>query len=577
MQSSVTAYREQLQQATRLHQARHLLREARGRAAARAGAPTDAAHTTHDGHTALTSASHAAHAAHAGHTVQEGMEATRTAPVSGWPGFDQVHFDQVYTDVAGGKFAVALGLLDRYWLLGARDKDYGGGLIVAKLYAALVPLTMEAMLRALADVRTRLDEVLTGGHRLRDLLLAAAHGLDRDRLAYALTILAKGAAFVNHETQPSYIAQHYEDLRGAQAYLVSMGQHPVGVDPLDPHDYTYADWLAGQNDAYANAVYAGIADAVSAVGYDPVLYGAWWTNVIGLAVAGAGCLIPELAAPLVISATAVGIALQGASTMPSLSGPQMDFAQRVAANVGSEADHNARTSWLSIFNRIRDVVHTQHQVAVRNHWGHYQLEANLLQHFWQPQFVLVGGNGFVDLNFQAVQAKTARDLLLQGAVDKKGVGGHLVYEYTATNVFRGGSFDEMDAAYNNPAAWRYTPDRVVLAVAPQLVGVFGQYVPLPISSGDVTAPATIIVTTQTSNGTPFRIFLHVDYQDNVTGLSPRPIYWWDGQGVRPLEMSEREWGQLLKDTAWLATGGASYGTRPQVPVSAVAQEEGGVL
>jgi len=457
-------------------------------------------------------------------------------------------------------------------------RAYVSGVIVARLHATLAPLPMDRMLHTLEPVRPRLAEALTAGHRLRDLLLAAAHGLDHDRLVYALTILAKGAEVVTHETQPSYIANHFEDLHGAQAYLKSHGAQGVVADePLDPHEHTYADWLAQLNTSYSQFVEQGIANAVSAVGYDPVLYGAWWTNVIGLAVAGAGCLIPELAAPLVISATAVGIALQSASTMPSLSGPQMDFAQRVAANVGSEADHNAQTSWLHILNRIRDVVHTQHQLAVRNHWGHYQLQANLLLQFWQPQFVLVGGNGLVTFDLPAIQAKTARDLLLQGAVDKKGVGGHLVYEYTATNVFRGGSFDEMDSAYNNPAAWRYTPDRVVLAVAPQLVGAFGQYVHLPISSGDVTAPATIIVTTQTSNGTPFRIFLHVDYQDNVTGLSPRPTYWWDGQGVRPLEMSEREWGQLLKDTAWLATGGASDGTRPRVPVSAVAQEEGGVL
>jgi len=42
-------------------------------------------------------------------------------------------------------------------------------------------------------------------------------------------------------------------------------------------------------------------------------------------------------------------------------------------------------------------------------------------------------------------------------------------------------------------------------------------------------------------------------------------------------MSEAEWGQLLRGTAWLVTGGASYGARSRVPVSAVAQEEGGVL
>ncbi len=61
-------------------------------------------------------------------------------------------------------------------------RAYVAGVIVARLHATLAPLTMDRMLHTLEPVRPRLDEVLTAGHRLRDLLLAAAHGLDR--LAY---------------------------------------------------------------------------------------------------------------------------------------------------------------------------------------------------------------------------------------------------------------------------------------------------------------------------------------------------------------------------------------------------------
>jgi len=558
VQSSVTASceRQHLQQAILPHQAHHVLREARGRAAAKAGASTGAAHTARDGHTTPAGATHA------GDQAQ-----------------DRDHFSQVQADLAAGNLLGALGLLDTYWPASARDRAearaYVAGVIVARLHVTLAPLTMDRMLHTLEPVRPRLDEALTAGHRLRDLLFAAAHGLDHDRLAYALTILAKGAAFVNDETQPAYIAQHYEDLHGAQAYLKSRGARVVPDEPLDPYEHTYSGWLETQNNFYSLAVEQGIADAVKTVSYDPVLYGAWWTNMIGLAIAGAGCLVPELATPLVISATAIGVALQGQATLPSE--PQQTFAQRVAANAGSEADHSEQCAWLSISNRIRDVVHTRYQLAVRERWGHYQLQADLLQQFWQPQFVLVLGGGLVNFNPQAVRDKTARDLLLKGAVDKKGVGGHLVYEYSATNVFRIESLDGVDSVYYNPAAWAYKPDKVVLAVAPQLVGAFGQYVHLPISSGDVTAPATIIVTTPLSDGTSFRVYLHLDQADHVTGLSPRPIYWWDGQRIEPLEMPEEQWGQLLKNTAWLATGGASYGARPRVPVSAVAQEEGGVL
>jgi len=106
----LTPAQEQQWRAARLHQGRQVLQGYAARAAVRAGAPTNAAHAAHDGH-----------AAHGGHAVQEGREATRTVPAGGWTGFDQVHFDQVYTDVAGGKFAAALGLLDRYWPPGARQ------------------------------------------------------------------------------------------------------------------------------------------------------------------------------------------------------------------------------------------------------------------------------------------------------------------------------------------------------------------------------------------------------------------------------------------------------------------------
>ncbi len=434
---------------------------------------------------------------------------------------------------------------------------------------------MYELLRALGPLKAQgyLDRRTERGDTVQALLLNAAHGLGKDRLAFALTVLARGAEFVNDETQPSYIAQHYEDLHGAQAYLkstsTSTGASVVPDEPLAPHEYIYSDWLEGVNNSYSQYVEQGIVNAVNAVGYDPVLYDAWWTDVIGLTIAGAGCLVPELAAPLAISATAVGSALQGLSSLPS--GPQLTFAQKFASNVGSEADHNKDTSWLHILNRIRDIVHKQHQVAMQNHWGHYQLHANLLLQFWRPEFVQVLGGGLATLNSEAIKAKTVRDLLLAG-VDKKGVGGHLVYEYTATNVFRTENLAGMaGAVYNRPKEWHYTPGRVVLAVAPQLVAALtDQQTTQPILSSDVTAPATIVITTPSIVGsTDFRASLQLDDKDNVTGLSPRPEYWWDGQGAERVEAPEGEWAQAMRASAWRASGA---GARPQVPVSAVAQE-----
>jgi len=178
VQSSVTPYRaqQQLQQATLLHQAHHLRCEARQRAA-KAGA----AHAARDGHTSSTGASQLGHAAHAG-----------AAHPALTDGLDRDYFSQVQADLAAGKFADALGLLDRHWPAGAHTPGMQEArasiahVIVARLQATLMPLkplTMYDMLVALAKVgKPRLDEALTGGHRLRDLLLAAAHGLDR--LAY---------------------------------------------------------------------------------------------------------------------------------------------------------------------------------------------------------------------------------------------------------------------------------------------------------------------------------------------------------------------------------------------------------
>ncbi len=116
MQPSVTAHRapQQLPQAVLLHQAHHLLCEARGRAA-RAGAPLDAARP------ALTPEQLAAKQAL--NTMQvNGMLNRRfgprtpatsapAAPASGQPD-DYVH--QVQQDLTAGNFVGALGLLDRH-------------------------------------------------------------------------------------------------------------------------------------------------------------------------------------------------------------------------------------------------------------------------------------------------------------------------------------------------------------------------------------------------------------------------------------------------------------------------------
>ncbi len=300
---------------------------------------------------------------------------------------------RVAQDLAAGNVVGAFQVLDKD--ADRTERLYLLEMILQRIEHWLGQRSMYELLRALGPLKAQgyLDRRTELGDTFQALLLAAAHGLDHDRLTYALTILARGVEFVNDETQPSYIANHYEDLHGAQAYLksTSAGASVVLDEPLDPREHIYSDWLVGLNNDYSTDVELGIANAVSAVGYDPVLYGAWWTNVIGLAIAGASCLVPGLAEGLKIASTAVGAALQGVSGLPSLSGSQMDFAQRVAANVGGKAHHDEHSAWLHIANRTRDVVHQWHQVATKERWGHYQLQATLIQQFWKPEFVEING------------------------------------------------------------------------------------------------------------------------------------------------------------------------------------------
>jgi len=560
-QPALSPQEEQLEHALLLHQAHHLLREAHQRAAARAGASTDAAPAARDGHT--TSAG-ATHAAHAGEQAQ-----------------DRDHFSQVQADLAAGNVAAALGLLDTYWPASARDRAearaYVGGLIVARLHATLAPLPMDRMLHTLEPVRPRLDEVLTAGHRLRDLLFAAAHGLDRDRLAFAFAALTGRADFLNEGKNVSehhYLVEHYQDFVDAVAYFHSAGAN--SLDSLQPPQ-AYKTKLGIANDKFAATVHNAIADAVASIGPDPVSWAAWLGSVAGTLIGGAGCLALDVNPITIYIGTVVTAAtVLGATSLPAspLTPAQVSFANQVGQNMGSQDDKREETNYSRIQAQIENVVHTYHGKAQEkgNRWTDDQAFLQMLRHVFKPEFLLVTGGGLVDIDTGAIYNHTKRTLLL-GAVDKTGAGGHLVYEYSATNVFYRDEVDGAPPVYNHPAGWKYQLDKTVLAAPPQLVTTLTQeQARQPIASGDVDAPVEIIVTT---TGTPSHVFLHLDYRDAVTGLAPRPLYWWDGQNIRPLETSEQEWGQALKTFAWVATTG--QGERPQEQVSAVAQEQGGVL
>jgi len=423
-------------------------------------------------------------------------------------------------------------------------------------------------------VRPRLDEVLTAGHRLRDLLLAAAHGLDHDRLAYALALLGtEGVSLVNTGIQPRYVVDHYEDFESAVAYLQHQHKGVITLELINQSYSDYETFLVEQNDAYAEAVSGAIDSAVQSVGYDPVVYGAWAGALVDTLLAGAGCLLPELGPIRLYLPVIAGAAVGAATSWPTPQ--QKTFADQVRVSVGGPANTSKRTNWYRVASRITKTAsdcHNDGTAPGKPRWTDHRARLEMLRRLFKPEFIMVSGGGLPMLDTDAIGRKTTRDLLL-AAVDKKGVGGHLVYEYTATNVFYRDGLDGADPVYCHPAAWKYQLDKTVLAVTPQLVGTLtDQQTQQPIVSSDVGAPVEIIVTT---TGTPSRVSLHLDYQDNVTGLSPRPLYWWDGQHIQLIQTTEKEWGQALKTFAWVATTG--QGERPRERVSAVAQEEGGVL
>ncbi len=361
-------------QALLLHQARHLLREAHQRAAAKAGASTDAAQLGQAGH-----------AVHGGHAAPAEAGVTQAASAAGQP---DDHFYQVQEDLTYGNFVGALSLLDYYWPASAgmaHDRALVAGRIVASLHAALVPLKMDRMLYTLQQVQTRLDEVLTGGHRLRDLLLAAAHGLDRDRLTFALTLLDKDKGLNYLEDRqgrqdaslPHYLIDHFDDFTGALAYFQRMHQ-PVGAGAHAPlqsigaYVGSNSGVLWGALGDFAAAAAAGVQQAVDAIGDSPADYTVTAEAFVGALLPAAAVLAPEtFGTSAIIAATLFGAAVTAASTQVS---PQETFKAVVLTLMGQPTGALADSFCDTVLNKAEWIVSQVYRSAQQQKWTQNRLE-----------------------------------------------------------------------------------------------------------------------------------------------------------------------------------------------------------
>jgi len=568
VQSSVTASceRQHLQQAILPHQAHHVLREARGRAAAKAGASTGAAHTARDGHTTPAGATHA------GDQAQ-----------------DRDHFSQVQADLAAGNVAGALGLLDRYWPAGARGeaeaRAYVGGVIVARLHATLAPLTMDRMLHTLhtlEPVRDHgyLDEVLTGGHRLRDLLLAAAHGLDHDRLSFALTLLDQGLNYLEDRqgrqdaSLPHYLIDHFNDFTGALAYFqrihqsVGAGAH-APLQSIGAYVGSNSGVLWGALGDFAAAAATGVQQAVDAIGDSPADYTVTAEAFVGALLPAAAVLAPEtFGTSAIIAATLFGAAVTAASTQVS---PQETFRSVVLTLMGQPTDAATDSFCDTVLNKAEWIVSQVYRGAQQHKWTQNRLELDILRTAFAPQFLKMRPGGVASLDGDAVAAAVKRDVLLLAVP----AAGKVVYDYQVGQE----AFGPGNMSYTSPATWTYTLTKTVIAVRPELVGALQAELQRgPIEASRIKGLKEFIVEmpqseTGSNVGRPSGVVFTLDDHDNVQTIVPRggpfsEVDMWSGG--RDTRLSPTEFERMIVDAAWRA----SKGTPPISQVSEVVEHDG---
>ena len=444
-------------------------------------------------------------------------------------------FQQVEYDLRHGKFADALTTLDRYWPASVRDmagpRAHIGGLIVHKFYAALVPLSMYKMLVALAEVgKARLDEVIADGHRLRDLLLASASGLEWDRLAYALTVLDKGLGALNGP-QPHYLIgppitrtqdiTYFGDYEDVVAYLTAIyGTQATAeyeIQPLGNAGDLEKDIQIAAVD-FQLAAQAGVTKATTDVGKDAISYTAWWGNIVGTLIGPAVCLLPVdgVALPLLT----LGLAAAGTGVMAATSVPtdQESFHDVLTDNIGAAGtsdirttcgyiQNNTSTTAVNVFHKARDP---------RNRWSGHHATSEALKILFQPEFVAITKGGLAQIDQDAVTNRVYRDLML--SVVK--VAGQVVYEYRATNAIHSYNEDAASFTLNPPDLWTYTPDKTVLRVPSQIVTPLSNVLDHGgVIGADLQIPKAIMVSAPDDVGTTGTLWFFVGDKGEVEASS----------------------------------------------------------
>jgi len=540
------------EQATFMHQVRQLTQSYSARAAAKAGAAPDSAH--------------AAPSILGGHTALAGTGATSATPAGGQPD----DFAQVQDDLAHGKFADALGVLDRYWPASARDeaeaRAYVGGVIVAKLHAALAPLTMDGMLHTLEPLEPPrghryLDEVITGGQRLRDLLLYAATGLDRDRISYALEIVERGIGFTQTGPQPHYLVSHYDDYTDAVTYFkgqrmpVDSAQHlPLASEQVYLHTV-----LPQALDTFSRRAKDGVDEAIDSVGDDSVDYTAWFTTMAGTVLRAAACLTGG-GAVAVIGFAAAGAAVAALGSVPTAKPTLKDLVKR---NIGDK-DSKGQNNNCSVINNLNGkFVSEQYANAQKYKWDDNRLSLEILKQAFVPALITITGDGVPSLDGDAVHNVVKRDVLLRAV----GMVGRVVYNYDAVGMIQhdegaGGDSD----VYNPPATWAYTLTGVTYTVQPRSQQAFqsallanGMIVP------SLKAPKLITINKASEKAlSNMTVVLDADNGVEYAGASSLKV----GEGDQTIVVPAATFGGDIRDGAW---GGAGHGP-PSAPLTGVDSE-----
>ena len=430
---------------------------------------------------------------------------------------------RVAQDLAAGNVVGAFQVLDKD--ADRTERLYLLEMILQRIEHWLGQRSMYELLRALGPLKAQgyLDRRTELGDTFQALLLNAAHGLGKDRLAFALSVLTNGPEALSPSDHGGYLPQylvgppattkggvttditHFDDFNGAVRYLE--GTHSLWeghkveriLSPLPvASPDLYEVYITTQVQNYQSGSRDGTEAATKAIAGDGFDYSAFWLSVAGSLLGAAACLIPGAASIVALGFAGAGGVVQGLSLLPH---DQASLSKAITSTLGAAGSKDEQTlcgrieasKGLRIRAALDSLPRDQHGQPLQSD---YEFKLHLLKRFFQPEVIRLGDGGDPSVVPDAVEAVVQRSLLL-GAV---GLGsqhgsqglGRVLYRYNAANVLYQGS-----PALNPPERWTYTLAETALVVVPQLrQAVADQLAQGEIVGADLVGPKAIVVNQQ---------------------------------------------------------------------------------